>query len=1036
MNPRKLLMAVWMLMTLALSAAPVAPQFSSDDTDHWYHILFDCGSVCMKEYGPGQIVYTRYVVPGEKGQQWQLIGDADDFILKSALGNYAVMKKSLETTDVQSEATRFHLQPSPDADYQDSWEIVMTGKEDDYNCLNQSGGGGTGKSIICYLSGEPNNAITFLSVNDLPESPVVAPKLSEFKVTGRETYTPEHRNTLWYRLPVTSQKVSDPWMEYALPIGNGVFGAMIYGGIHCDRIQFNDKTVWTGSPRKRGSYQSFGDLYIEDISNVFGNDDDKAVKNYVRDLDLEEGKANVYYTSPDGTTSYTREYIASYPDKVVAVHLAANKPGAINVKISLFPGIQTGMVNAVYKEGEGSFKGKLDYVSYKAGFKVTSATGKITTTDRYVEVTDADDLTIILTGATNFDIHSSNFLSDASELNGLVETRLSAAAAKGWNDILADHIADHSALYGRSSFRINAAQNALPVDEIVKKYNKRRPARLDPDNLMLEELYYAFGRYLMIGCSRGMDLPSNLQGIWNNSDSPAWQCDIHSNINVQMNYWPAEVCNLSELHFPFLNYVYSMSQEHNQWQEYAKRSGQTKGWTCFTQNNIFGYSDYAENYVIANAWYTSHLWQHYKYSLDKEFLRDKAFPVMRSCVEFWLERLVKAEDGTWVAPKEWSPEHGPAEEDGTAHAQQILYELFSSTLEAAEILGNEANVNAAFINELKDKFNNLDKGLAVETYNGEWGENMNGITSGMSLLREWKTSGFTAGEQGHRHQSHLMAMYPFGQITPESEFFEPAINSLAMRGDISTGWSLGWRINLWARALDSEHAHKLIVNALRHATSYDQSSGAGGIYYNLFDSHAPFQIDGNFGYTTGVTEMLLQSYNGVIRLLPALPAEWADGSLKGVRGEGDFTIDQEWANGTLIKAYILSGSGRDCVLNSKDMAKASIVDSEGKTVEFAKIDDNTVSFPTTASGRYIVDNSFNSGMNGSVSDNLKELKISLANNMVYTNHQDADITAYTLTGIKVASSRGSLDISSFAGNALMIKATHSSGCAVVKTIVR
>lgn len=194
MNPRKLLMAAGMLITLALSAAPVTPQFSSDDTDHWYHILFDCGSVCMKEYGPGQIVYTRYVVPGEKGQQWQLIGDADDFILKSALGNYAVMKKSLETTDVQSEATRFHLQPSPDADYQDSWEIVMTGKEDDYNCLNQSGGGGTGKSIICYLSGEPNNAITFLSVNDLPESPVVAEVVGVQGDRERNLYagTPQH----------------------------------------------------------------------------------------------------------------------------------------------------------------------------------------------------------------------------------------------------------------------------------------------------------------------------------------------------------------------------------------------------------------------------------------------------------------------------------------------------------------------------------------------------------------------------------------------------------------------------------------------------------------------------------------------------------------------------------------------------------------------------------------------------------------------------------------------------------------------------
>lgn len=1033
MNLRKLVMAMWMPMALTLSATPEMPHFSTDGSEQFYHLVFTSGSVCIKDYGAGQAVYTRYVNPGEAGQQWTLIGNASNFVIKSALGNYAVMDKQMKTTSTLSDATSFKLQAATNAGYPDSWEIVVLDKDDDHNCLNVGGGGGTGKAVISYKSGEPNNAVTFLSTADLPSEPVVAPKLSEYKVQGRESYSPQNRNTLWYRLPVTSRSCANEWMEYGLPIGNGVFGAMVYGGIHCDHIQFNDKTVWTGSPTLRGCYQNFGDLYIEDVSNTFGDDDTKAVKNYVLNLDLEEGKANAEYTSPDGTVNYTRQYIASYPDKVVAVHLNADKSDAINVRISLFPGIQTGMVNAKYADGGGSFSGKMDYVSYKAGFKAVTATGTVSTCDRYIEVKNAKDLTIILTGATNYDIHSANYLSDASAMSELVDSRISAAAAKGWDAILQDHVADHSALYGRASFRIGAARNTLPVDEIVGQYNKRRPDRLDPANLMLEELYYAYGRYLMIGCSRGMDLPSNLQGIWNNSDNPAWQCDIHSNINVQMNYWPAEVCNLSELHFPFLNYIYTMALEHGEWQEYARRSGQTKGWTCFTQNNIFGHSDYAENYVIANAWYTSHLWQHYKYTLDREFLRDKAFPVMRSCVEFWLERLKKDSDGIWVAPDEWSPEHGPGAEDGTAHAQQILYELFSSTLEAIDILGEEANVDKDFTDDLMDRFAHLDTGLAVETYNGEWGESLNGITSGMKLLREWKTSPFTAGENGHRHQSHLMAMYPYGQISPESEYFEPAVNSLAMRGDVSTGWSLGWRINLWARALNGEHAHKLIVNALRHAGSYGQSNGAGGIYYNLFDSHAPFQIDGNFGYTAGVTEMMMQSYNGVIRLLPALPAEWTDGCITGIRAEGNFTVDQTWDGGVLSTACILSGSGSECVLNYARICDADIKDGTGAEVKVTRIDDNNISFPTEAGMTYIVDYPNNSGIGSTFAD-IEAIGIRFNGNIAAANHQDAILTVYSLSGATLATARGNIDLSVFAGTPVVIKAVHASGTAVAKTI--
>ena len=567
---------------------------------------------------------------------------------------------------------------------------------------------------------------------------------------------------------------------------------------------------------------------------------------------------------------------------------------------------------------------------------------------------------------------------------------------------------------------------------MVIRYNGRRPvpSPTDPSGLMLEELYYAMGRYLLISCSRGMDTPANLQGIWNHSNTPAWQCDIHSNINVQMNYWPAEITNLSEMHMPYLNYIYSMAIEHSQWQEYARRSGQTTGWTCFTQNNIFGHSDYAENYVIANAWYTSHLWQHYIYTLDREFLKNKAMPVMLSCTRFWMERLVKDTDGTWVAPKEWSPEHGPAEEDATAHAQQIIHELFKTTMQAIEVLGDDAGVDNNFIAELKDKLENLDKGLAIETYTGTWGATSNGISAGDPLLREWKKSDYTAGENGHRHQSHLMAMYPFGEITPESEWFTPAVNSLKQRGDLSTGWSLAWRIALWARALDGEHAHTVIKNALRHATSYSQTSGGGGIYYNLLDSHAPFQIDGNFGYTAAVTEMLLQSHGGKIRLLPTLSPNWEAGSIRGIKAVGNFEIDQKWADSKLTEAVIKSGAGLECVLNYKGIAEATITDSKGNAVKPTKIDDNNVKFPTEKGGVYTVVMPEGSGVS-EITDS--DMQIRIINKIASVSTPGATIKAYDIAGCLLGSSENSsLDLSSLSPGTVIIKATANNKNSVKK----
>ena len=1028
------------LLTVALASAAISswadskPLFSDGNQEHWYHVVFEYGDAAIKDYGDGQYVYTRMITPGEKAQQWKFIGNETDFTMVSAEGNAAVVTKTanMKTASDAESASHFRLVPSNHANYPGMYQIEIAGLDDSYCYVNQSGGSGYGKQVGKWIADDASNVINFVKVSDLPEKGFNAPNIKEYTVNAVASHTPAHRHTIWHTTPVTSFTYGNPWMEYAYPIGNGEFGAMIYGGIHCDHVQFNDKSLWSGSSINRGCYQNFGDLYIEDLSGNFG--DDKPVNDYVRELIMPEGKAQASYTTSDGSIKYTREYIASNPDKVVAIKLTASKPGAISVKLNLFPGISKGLVYTSYTTDGGTFEGKLDLVSFKAGFKAVPTGGSVEKTDDGIVVKNADGLLILLTGATNFDQHSPNYITDADAMKAKVSERLTAAASKSWENLLAEHTADFKSLFDRVDFSIYGAANTDNTQNLVSTYNSRRYDPTAPGNLMLEELYYTIGRYLLIGCSRGMDTPANLQGLWNNTDSPAWQCDIHSNINVQMNYWLAENTNLSELHMPYLNYIYSMALEHDEWKEYARRSGQTTGFTCFTQNNIFGHSDYAENYVIANAWYTYHMWQHYKYTLDKEFLRDRAMPVMLSCTRFWLERLVKDSDGTWVAPQEWSPEHGPSAEDATAHAQQIVYELFSTTLQAIDILGAEAGVDNDFITELKNKFENLDPGLGIEQYTGAWGDTFNDISSGTDILREWKYSPYSVGEKNHRHQSHLMAMYPFSQINPESEYFQPAVNSLTLRSDLSTGWSLAWRICLWARALDGEHAHKIIRTALRHSTTYEQSSGAGGIYYNLLDSHAPFQIDGNFGYTAAVTEMILQSHDGVLRLLPALPSMWLAGHLKGVRAEGNMEVSQYWSNGELDRAEISSFSGVECKIKYKNIAEATVIDSDGNEITFTANGKDYISFPTQAGKTYTIIPAGKAGVETPevAGDSLRIDGSGIAS----VSSEIAEICAYDVTGRLLARSASNrLDLSAYRNMPLVVKATTPSGTFVRKAIL-
>lgn len=786
--------------------------------------------------------------------------------------------------------------------------------------------------------------------------------------------------SLWYAQPAPNDGAENivksrgfpydaSWERWSLPIGNGYMGACIFGRTDMERIQLTEKTFGVKGPYKKGGIGNFAEIYLDDIQHP-------QPQNYRRELRLNDAISTVSYQYEG--VNYSREYLANYPNNVIAVKLKADKPGKISFTLRpVLPYLReyneegTGRTGKVSAEKDViTLTGEIQFfrLSYEAQIKVIPSGGRMTAMNDEsgdngtIRVEQADSVVLLINAQTAYQLKSSVFTeSPENKFKGnehphrSVSECIRKATDKGYEALRKEHVADHQTLFGRVNLSLCKETPNIPTDSLLhnyQKYNyKKGEASLNSkEALYLDELVFQYGRYLLIASSRKGSLPPHLQGAWSQYEYAPWSGGYWHNINIQMNYWPAFNTNLAETFIPYVEFNEAFRKSAQQKAiAYLKKNNpealsplpEENGWTIGTGANAFSINGPGGHSGPGTGGFTTKLfWDYYDFTRDKGILKEHSFPAMLGMAKFLSKTLKPSEDGYLLATPSSSPEQyhegKPYQTSGCTFDQGMIWESFNDVLKAAEILKDTdifkvtktSKNEVPFLQTIQEQIGKLD---AIHI--GESGQ--------IKEYREENKYG-DIGDPRHRHISHLCALYPGTLINAETpEWLVAATVVLNNRGDFSTGWAIAHRLNLWARAKDGDRAYKLYQQLLKKR-----------LLENLWCTHPPFQIDGNLGGTAGVAEMLLQSHEGYIEPLPALPAAWESGSYDGLVARGNFIVSISWQNGYATQMNILSQAGGNCIIQYKDIAKFTIKDAKGKKVRTRKDGAYRISFSTEKGKTY------------------------------------------------------------------------------------